>query len=675
MITDEKKEEIREAADLVEVVGDYVRLKRSGSGFVGLCPFHDEKTPSFNVTPRLGIYKCFGCGESGDVFGFVMEMEGIGFGEALRTLAERYGVPLPEESTPEESEAHKEKEGVYHALKFAALYFFRQLLESDEAEKARAYLERRGYDRETIRKFGLGYAPAGGEVLLKAAVKEGIREEYLHKADLVKPSSRSDGFYDTFRGRLIFPIISPSGKVIAFAGRALAAAQKAKYINSAQTPVYDKSEVVYGVNFARNEIRKSEEVILVEGYTDVITLAASGIGNVVASAGTALTPRQIGVLKRYGSRIVMIYDSDNAGRMAMTRGMKIALAEGMDVELLELPDSEDPDSFIRKYDKASFLELKRKEALDFVTFTIRQSERRGEMERPSDITRVITTVLESIAVIPDPLFRQVYVQQLHQQTRRYRNGSDRELFDMLETLVLKQKRVARKQSRRPDRGAAAGHLSAPPPADSNRWGGSSENHPSTGASAQPERRRSRGEMELIRLMLQYGGEMIRYVGTLCNESLFEDEQLRNFYLDIMKRHLDGEKVTVEHYVRRNPPWPELVGDIMLEPFRPSDRHHEKTGTRFVRDRDPFRTAKSTIKPLRLLFLKKQLSRLVDRAKESGGEEKRRQIVQQQMRIQREISHMERTPADELFPDPEGSEDRPARKDKFEYVMKRRRDEW
>lgn len=246
MISDDKKEEVRAAADIVEVVSDYVKLKKSGSGFVGLCPYHDEKTPSFNVTPRLGIFKCFGCGESGDVFKFVMDQEGVGFTEAVRQLAERYGVFIPEEENEEPSETTQLREGIYHALKFAGVFFYRNLVENSEAEKARKYLEKRGYNREVYKKFGLGYAPDHGEALYKAAKNAGIDDEYLLEANLIKESKRGQGYYDTFRGRLMFPIFNPTGKVIAFAGRVLGNEKTAKYINSAQTKVYNKSEVVYG---------------------------------------------------------------------------------------------------------------------------------------------------------------------------------------------------------------------------------------------------------------------------------------------------------------------------------------------------------------------------------------------------------------------------------------------
>jgi DNA primase len=669
MISDDKKEEIREAADIVEVVGDYVRLKRSGNNCIGLCPFHDEKTPSFTVTPKLGIYKCFGCGASGDLFGFVMDMEGVGFQQALRTLAERYGVSLPDDhDTDESDEKHKDREGIYHALQFAGLYFFRELKESKEAEPARKYLENRGYDGAVIKKFGLGYSPAKGDALLKAATNEGIEEGYLLKADLIKPSKHNDGYYDTFRERLIFPIFNPSGKVIAFAGRVMGDKKTAKYINSAQTPVYNKSEVLYGVNFAKNEIRKAEEVILVEGYTDVITMMQNGISNVVASSGTALTPGQVKILKRYGSKIVMIYDSDTAGRAAMKRGMNIALAQGMDVDLLELPEDEDPDSFVKKYGKDSFLELKKKEAQDFVSFSIHQAEIHGEMDGPAGRTRVISRVLESIAEIPDPLARQVYVQHLHQKTQKYRNSSDRELFDQLGS-IIKNKQKDRRNRGKP--AASPPHPAAPTGqqvSEEQSNSGLKENRQG------PVKKKPHYEKELIRLMVQYGDEMIHYIGTLCNGQLFEDDELREFYKDVITRYQDGKDVSVEHYAHREPPYPKLIGDVMLEKHTASERHAEKTGTHFQRDKDPFRSAKSTIKPLRLYYLKRYLVELADKTK-TADSGKKIDLIKKQKRTQSEISHMERTPADELFPDPDiknTQEGTPGKK--FEYKMKNERND-
>lgn len=654
MITDDKKEDVRAAADLVEVVGDYVKLKRSGSGYAGLCPFHDEKTPSFNVTPRLGIYKCFGCGKSGDVFGFVMEMEGVGFGEALRTLAERYGVDLPDEQTPVEDDNYKLREGVFHALRFAGLWFYRQLKESDEAEKARKYLHERGYERELIKKFGLGYSPSGNNLLLKAARDEGISDEYLAEADLIKPSQRDDDFYDTFRGRLMFPIFNPSGKVIAFAGRVLGNEKTAKYINSAQTMVYNKSEVVYGANFAKNEIRKLEEVILVEGYTDVITLNKFEIENVVASSGTALTAQQIRLLKRYGNKIVMIYDADNAGKSAMARGMNIALEEGMDVDLLELPDGEDPDSFVKQFGKESFLKLKKKEGRDFVTFSVLQAEKNGLMENPAGRSKVISGVLSSISRIPEKIRQQVFVQHLHQLTQKYRKGSDRELFEELERITRKKTTTENRRESFRER------------QEENRM---AEEPPRPKAEYR-KKVRPGYEMEIIRLMVQFGEPLIVFIAANINENIFEDAELKAFYMDILKRHQADEDVTAEHYAHREAPYPQLLGDILMERYSASDRQEEKTGIAAKKDKDPLRTAQCAIKPFKIHFLKTKLQQISDSIKKSTDEQERIKLTGTQKKIKRELTLLEQTSPEELFP-VVNEEGKNVQEPVFEYKMKSR----
>jgi len=662
MINDDKKEEIRDTADIVEVVGDYVRLKKSGSGFVGLCPFHDEKTPSFHVTPRLGIYKCFGCNASGDIYNFIMEMEGVSFPEALRTLAERYGIDLPQEQYREGNEEETTKrEGVYHALKFAGLYFHRQLHENEEAAKAMAYLTKRGYDETIIRKFGLGYAPGTGSSLLKEAKKEGIEEEYLLGADLIKPSNRGDGFYDTFRDRLIFPIFNPAGKLIAFAGRILTDQKKsAKYVNSAQTIVYNKSEVVYGVNFAKNDIRRQEEVILVEGYTDVITLHQHGIKNVVASSGTSLTAKQINILQRYGKRIIMIYDSDEAGQNAMERGLKIGLREGMDVNLLELPKGEDPDSFVKQFGSDSFYELKKENSEDFVTYTIQSAEQSGKIDQPSERAAIINKVLEQIAEIPDEIQRQVYVQHLHQKTQKYRKGSDRELFQSLEKLVA-DKKVAEKRSRRREENAQVARQDLPIKPQGER----SETQPAS------SKKRPHYEMEVIRLLLQYGEKMQKFIGHNVGADHFEDPGLKLFYEDIMTRHVEGKEITVEHYSNREKPYPSLLSDILLERYSVSENHAKATGNEFKKDKFPFKTAKSSMKPLRLHFYERKRSELAEMIKE-GEYEKRQKMMKMISKVQHEISKIQKMSAEELFDDPvfgDEEDQKSSFQQKFEYKMK------
>ncbi len=662
MISDDKKEEIRAAADIVEVVGDYVKLKKSGSGFTGLCPFHTEKTPSFHVTPRLGIYKCFGCGESGDVFNFVMEMEGISFPESLKTLAERYGIDIPEEHVEGENERTRIREGIFHALKFAGLFFHRHLLESDDAEKARAYLEKRGYARKIWRSFGLGYAPRNSE-LLKEAKKEGIGEEYLAGADLIKPGKRSDDFYDTFRHRLMFPIFNPSGKVIAFAGRILDEGKKtAKYINSAQTDVYNKSEVVYGVNFAKNEIRKEEEVILVEGYTDVITMNEFGIKNVVASSGTSLTSGQINILQRYGNRIVMIYDADSAGQAAMERGMNVALEEGMDVQLMELPEGEDPDSFVKQFGKESFLDFKKKHAEDFVTFILHKAEKDGKMEGPADRSATIKKILESIALMPNELDRQFYVQHLHQKTQMYRKGSDRELFQQLDQIVSERKRRDRFRSRK----GSAPQFDPHQPPDISQIPDHLKARENERAAPQ---KKPHYEKEIIRLLLQYGEKMRQFIGHNVGEEHFEDDELREFYKDIIQRHIEEKDISVEHYMNREQPFPVLVGDVMLERYSVSEKLAKKTGNEFKRDKNPIKTAKSTMKPLRLYYCERRRREISDQIKEVETAKKEK-LVQLLSKLQKEINRIQKTPAYELFDDPEFlKEDETIVPKSFEYKMK------
>ncbi len=669
MITDAKKEEVKAAADIVEVVSDYVKLKRSGSGFIGLCPYHDEKTPSFNVNPSLGIFKCFGCGESGDVFKIVMDQEGISFPEAVRQLAERYGVFIPEEeNTVEQTESYQLKEGIYHALKFAGVFYYRNLVENPEAAKAMDYLTKRGYNLDIIKRFGLGYSSASGSDLYNAALGAGVDLQYLIEADLIKPSNRGEGYYDTFRGRLMFPIFSPTSKVIAFAGRVLGNEKTAKYINSAQTKVYNKSEVVYGVNFAKNDIRKNKEVILVEGYTDVITLNEHGIKNVVASSGTALTPGQMKILHRYGEKIVMIYDSDSAGQNAMKRGIDIALAEGMEVQLLELPEGEDPDSFVKQFGKESFDELKQKEATDFVDFLMLKADEDGRLNQPVQLAKVISEILGAISNISESIQRQVYVQHLHQRTQKFRRGTDRDLFEELDRILAQKKREEQRNRQREERRNTLAQDEIPLP-DSfpiNPLESSNtidEVHPNKPVAKKPIY-----EKELIRLMITYGSEMVEYICSLTNDRLFEDSELADFYRDIVDKFKRNEEISIDAYSALSDPFPRLVGDVLLEQHAASERHEEKIGMKYEKDKNPYRTAKSTIKTLELSFFKRKREELAEKLRTASDDEKRK-IIQIQADIQSKITQRERLDSDDFYPDPKAIKDQPNSDKVFSYKMK------
>ncbi|MEX2639450.1 MAG: DNA primase [Balneolales bacterium] len=642
MIPDEKKEEVRDAADIVDVVSDYVKLKRSGSGFSGLCPFHNEKTPSFHVTPAMSIYKCFGCGAGGDVFNFVMEMEGIGFTESIRTLAERYNIVLPDDHHPQADPSHTENEGIYHALRYAGIYFYRTLMEHEEAGTARDYLHKRGYTKETVKKFGLGYSLQSGDGLKQMAAREKINEEYLHKAGLLKSDANGERSYDTFRGRLMFPIFNPAGKVIAYGGRILNASKKApKYINSPQTEVYNKSEVLYGIHSAKNEIRRVKEVILVEGYTDVITLFQSGIRNVVATSGTSLTYSQMRILHRYAETLLMIYDSDSAGQNAMIRGIDIALTEGLGIRLLQLPEGEDPDSFVKQFGKEGFLGFKKDNSYDFLSFLIQGAIRSGEWDDPLGKPKVIGRMLESISCIPDGVTRETFIQKLSRESRI----GDRKLFEQLD-LTMEKKKVSEKRQK--DRVARLEPNSAGP-----REAGSGNE---TERDERPERdpaektRKMHGyEKEVLRLMLVHENPMIEYVGTLINEDHFEDDRLRALFVDIIQRYESGKPIGVESYSAREHPYPELLGELVIERFSLSERGNEKRDRILSQDSDPYKTARGAIKLLKLQFLHNLNAQYSEEYFQAEGEEKIR-LNSLIHRISRERNKIAGLTPDKAFPE-------------------------
>jgi DNA primase len=340
-------ERVKQQADIIRVIGEYVRLKKAGQNFTGLCPFHQEKTPSFSVHATKQFYHCFGCGKSGDVFKFVMEMDKCTFPEAVRTVAAKCGiaVPRPRERSPEERRENQQRSALVEIHREAAAFFSRMLNSTDEGKVARAYLEDRGLDAETIARFGLGYAPSSGDALLRH-LKSKYPEKLLESAGLF---SRNDSgrLFDRFRRRIIFPIANESGKVIAFGGRALGD-ENPKYLNSPETPIYTKSNVLYHLDRAKETIRKNDFVILVEGYMDTIAVARAGISNVVASCGTSLAEGQMKLLGRFSRRVVVNYDPDTAGQAATERSLTLLLEKEFDVRVLALPAGADPDKYIKE---------------------------------------------------------------------------------------------------------------------------------------------------------------------------------------------------------------------------------------------------------------------------------------------------------------------------------------
>jgi DNA primase len=369
-------ERVKQQADIVRVVGEYVRLKKNGQNFTGLCPFHQEKTPSFAVHPVRQIYHCFGCGVSGDVFKFVMELEKSSFPEAVRTVAEKCGIPVPRprERSPEERRENQQRSVLIEIHREAALFFARQLHEGSEGKVATAYLEDRGLDRAAMIRFGLGLAPSSGDALLRH-----LKPKYLEK--LLEVSglfSRDPGgrFYDRFRRRIMFPVANESGKVIAFGGRAMGD-DMPKYMNSPETPVYTKSSVLYHLDRAKEALRQNDFGILVEGYMDAIAVARAGISNVIASCGTSLAEPQIKLLGRYTRRVVVNYDPDTAGLAATERSLTLLLEKEFDVRVLALPGGADPDKFLKEQGPDAYKKLLARAPayLDYLIGRARQMDR------------------------------------------------------------------------------------------------------------------------------------------------------------------------------------------------------------------------------------------------------------------------------------------------------------
>jgi DNA primase len=402
---------ILETARIEEVVGDFVHLKKRGVNLQGLCPFHNEKTPSFNVSPAKGIFKCFGCGKAGNSLKFVMEHEHFSYPEAIRYLAKKYSIEIEEtELSPEEKQVLDARESLLALNQFAANYFANNLFETDEGKSiGLSYFKERGFTTDTLKKFNLGYSSEKWDGLLKAALQAGYKMEFLEKTGLV--TTKEDKHYDRFRARVIFPIQSLSGRIIGFGGRVLISdPQKAKYLNSPESEIYHKGSTLYGIYQARNAIITKDECYLVEGYTDVISLHQAGFQNVVASSGTALTLDQIKLIKRFTANITILYDGDAAGIKASFRGIDMFLEQGMNVKIVLFPDKEDPDSFVRKNrhdDVTAFLEKSANNFILFKTGILLKEAQNDPIKRAT----MIREIVNSIGLIPDAISRNVYVKE------------------------------------------------------------------------------------------------------------------------------------------------------------------------------------------------------------------------------------------------------------------------
>lgn len=416
MITQSSIEEIMNRTDIIDVVGEFVKLKKRGANYLGLCPFHGEKTPSFTVSPTKEIYKCFGCGKSGNAVTFLMEHEKYSYVEALRWLAQRYNIAIEETEVSDDVKQQLQvADSLYIINSFAEKYFSEQLWQTEEGNNiALTYLIERGFNKTTLKKFQVGYSPNVYDAFTQRALKAQYNPDLLIKAGLVAKNQHNDQLRDNYKGRIIFPVHNLTGKVIGFGARIIGKAENTpKYINTPENEIYVKSKILYGSYFARQAINKENECLLVEGYTDVISLAQAGVDNVVASGGTSLTIEQLRLIKKYTNNLTIIYDGDSAGIKAAMRGLDMALEEALNVKLVLIPDGEDPDSYVKKVGEKKFKDFIQENKKDFIFFQLEVflKEAGNDINKKNDAVNKIAETISKINKAEDFTKQQEYVRQ------------------------------------------------------------------------------------------------------------------------------------------------------------------------------------------------------------------------------------------------------------------------
>jgi DNA primase len=583
-IPDEKIEDVRRSNDIVDVLSPYVRLKKRGKNYIGLCPFHKEKTPSFTVSVEKQMYHCFGCSKGGNVFTFVMEMEKISFVEAVRSLAARVGIEIPDDSQFS-SEQKTQSDQLHAVCRFAGLVFYENLVNSDEGKAALEYFHKRGFTDETIRTFGLGYSLNSWDAFVVRAKAEGFSSEDCAKAGLAR--QREDGsLYDYFRGRAMFPIFSTAGRVIGFGARKMREDDPiaGKYINSPETPLYNKSRVLFGLSHAKEAIRREESVLMVEGYADCISLYQAGIQNVVASSGTALTEEQLTLIGHYTHNLTLIYDGDSAGSNATLRGIDLALAQDFDINIVELPEEDDPDSFVQKNGGHAFRELM-KNTVSFIEFKTKKYLDAGVLATPAGKTNALRSIVQSIAKINDELKRNIFIKDVSDKFQIYESV----LFRELEHALAQEK----KDSRRPAETARSGERSQPEPVQP----------PKPAAPAIPAE-----ERDILKIFLEGNFDLIRFILSNVGLDQMTDTRVRS----ILQRVLDMVDETGSFEVNRllaemqDPEIKGLISDALVSKYELSRNWYNME--KEIEEADPWKIARDSVVAIQKKNVQKEMER-------------------------------------------------------------------
>ena len=604
MIPKETIDKIFEAARIEEVVSGFVQLKKRGANFIGHCPFHDEKTPSFTVSASKGIYKCFGCGKGGNSVSFVMEHEHYSYPEALKYLAEKYSIEVAEkELTPEQNIRANDRDSLYVISSFANKFFQQQLWEREEGKiVGLSYYKERGFTEKTIKKFQLGYSPKQKDTLSKEAIKSSFQQKYLEDSGLSIIKNKSA--LDRFRERMMFPIHSFSGRVLGFGGRTLQKDNKAKYVNSPESLIYLKSKILYGIYFAKQHISKQNNCFIVEGYTDVISLHQAGVENVVSSSGTSLTSEQIKLINRFTKNITILFDGDAAGLKASFRSIDMILAEGMNVKVVLFPDGEDPDSFAQKCSQEELINYLEENQKDFITFKTNILSK-DTNEDPAKRVEMIKDIASSIAQIPDDIGRSEYIKECSRMLRV------KELDLAKEVSAQKNKRIS------------------PFPAKS-------KNASSFEEKEIPTSKMNKEEKEIIRLLLNYGNKNMKEedqkisIASFIIQELeadnisFENEQYQSILGEISAHVKEDGEINLNYFtLHQNPSISKLAIDLISKKHSLSEnwksRHRILTGS----EEDKFRKAvESSIYALKLKHLDTKLGDIQLQLKENPDDDER-----------------------------------------------------
>lgn len=608
-ISEEKIEQVRSSANIVDVVSDYVQLKKRGKNFIGLCPFHQEKTPSFTVSPEKQIYHCFGCHTGGNVFSFLMEYKSVSFVEAVQELAESLGIPLEYDAAQDTQQS--EQEILYDINVFAAKYFSNNLFNDTNGEVARNYFKQRNVKPQTQRTFGLGYALPSWEHFLSFAKGNKIDLQQVKRLGLID-IGKDGSYYDKFRGRIIFPIFSPNGRVIGFGGRILDNSKDiAKYLNSPESLIYSKRKTLYGLYQAKEEIRKLDKAILVEGYMDVIALFQSGIKNVVASSGTSLTDEQVQLLSRYTKNIVVLFDADLAGQKAAMRSIEILLKKDFEVKILSLPEGEDPDSFVTKFGKKEF-EEKLLRAINFLEFQAETFEKNGMLSTPEKQTEAIREIVKSIAIIEDELKRSIYIKTIAKKFNLREKLLESELDKFLN-------RNTRKENVENERKRKVSEKETVKIAN--------KNFPIE----------NKFELEIIKLLFEGEEEILDIIFDYISPEEFNNMQYRKLASIVLENYKKDIIVPAQIIEKiEDDALRELIMELTLKQEVISSKHGEEIISKEATQRALIQQAKDVVKKFKILQINKQISENNEKLSDSDSDEEILKILNENKELKSEI---------------------------------------